>query len=522
MMASLTLTQSKLLGELLLDVDLDTAVAHIKVAGLTLDSRQIKDGFLFIAIQGAQVHGKDFIPQAEAKGANAILFDAKEQKPESALPVIAVNNLAKELSAIASRFYDHPTKVLPVIGYTGTNGKTTCTLLTAQAMAHLNVPCGVIGTLGYGLVDQEAKNKSDDFGVALTATGMTTADAIQMQSICKQLQVEGAKAVAMEVSSHGLVQHRVEAVDIKTAVFTNLTHDHLDFHQTMEEYGNAKLKLFLMPSVESAVINTDDDFAEKILECVRSNARLVTYGLQKPSNLSHQSTDRLKSHFSFENITAGGKGMQAVLRSPEGEFSVSTQLIGHFNLSNLLAVIAVLWVNKFSVQDIVSQIPKLKPVAGRMELLPSKLGYQVVIDYAHTPDALKNALKALLPFTGGKLWCVFGCGGDRDRGKRPEMASVVEAFANAIVVTNDNPRSELPQQIFTDIQAGFSKPQRVIADRAEAIDYAITHAQPGDAVLIAGKGHEDYQLIGKKRIFFSDQHQARLSLRKQEVEVNND
>jgi UDP-N-acetylmuramoyl-L-alanyl-D-glutamate--2,6-diaminopimelate ligase len=381
----------------------------------------------------------------------------------------------------------------------------------------LGKSCGVIGTMGFGLLKNTEPKPNDIVEVnkiKFTSTGMTTADAIQMQEISSQLLSQGAEVVAMEVSSHGLVQHRVEALDINTAIFTNLSHDHLDYHKTMAAYGQAKLKLFTMPSIQSVVINSDDLFAEKILNALSKDVSAVTYGMHLESNY--------ENYFAFTDVCPDKQGMKATLHSPEGEFLVQTQLIGHFNLHNLLAVIAVLWVNGYDLESVIKHIPFLKPVAGRMELLPTVLKFQVVVDYAHTPDALKQALLALKPFVTGRLWCVFGCGGDRDKEKRPEMAKVAEALADNIIVTNDNPRNEVPENIFSDIRRGFSRAHQEIPDRADAIAFAIQQAAEGDVILIAGKGHEDYQLIGGERFSFSDQKQARLVLREKEGAVASD
>jgi UDP-N-acetylmuramoyl-L-alanyl-D-glutamate--2,6-diaminopimelate ligase len=381
----------------------------------------------------------------------------------------------------------------------------------------LGKSCGVIGTMGFGLLKNTEPKPNDIVEVnkiKFTSTGMTTADAIQMQEISSQLLSQGAEVVAMEVSSHGLVQHRVEALDINTAIFTNLSHDHLDYHKTMAAYGQAKLKLFTMPSIQSVVINSDDLFAEKILNALSKDVRAVTYGMHLESNY--------ENYFAFTDVCPDKQGMKATLHSPEGEFLVQTQLIGHFNLHNLLAVIAVLWVNGYDLESVIKHIPFLKPVAGRMELLPTVLKFQVVVDYAHTPDALKQSLLALKPFVTGRLWCVFGCGGDRDKEKRPEMAKVAEALADNIIVTNDNPRNEVPENIFSDIRRGFSRAHQEIPDRADAIAFAIQQAAEGDVILIAGKGHEDYQLIGGERFSFSDQKQARLVLREKEGAVASD
>ncbi len=522
-MASMTYATVQRLDQLLPMIDflsdkMQHAVAEVAVQALAIDSREVKGGSLFVAMQGLHAHGKEFIDQAIRNGACAVLIDEKDEllsrSTDISVPVVGVSNLEEALSDIAGRFYGHPSHNLPVIGITGTNGKTTCSQLLAQALAYLHQPCGVMGTLGCGVIKESQLTVDDNLQDVLTATGMTTTDAITTQKICSQLIDQGAKALAMEVSSHGLIQHRVSAIDINTAVFTNLTHDHLDYHGTMAAYGQAKATLFAMPSVSMAVINDDDEFSMSLIENLRDDIRLATYSVNQASAISEKSI----AHFSLKSIEMNEQGLSALLITPNGEYPIATKMVGQFNLSNLLAVVAALYINNYPLERIVSLIPSLKPVPGRMELIVNQLDIQVVVDYAHTPDALKNALSALLSHTQGKLWCVFGCGGDRDREKRPEMAAVAEQLADEIVVTSDNPRNESSVQIFADIEQGFQEPREVVADRASAIEFAINNARAGDVVLIAGKGHEDYQIIGNQRFPFSDQQHARFSLRQREAE----
>ncbi|MGH1484770.1 MAG: UDP-N-acetylmuramoyl-L-alanyl-D-glutamate--2,6-diaminopimelate ligase [Cellvibrionaceae bacterium] len=507
-MASNKKTVIKRLGELLPDNVLTEAFANIVVSGLTIDSRSVKDGYVFVAMQGVQVHGRQFVEQAINNGAVAILIDASDEPVEASIPVITVANLEMYLSQMASYFYGNPSTKIPVVGITGTNGKTTCSQLLAQCLAHLKVPCGVMGTLGYGLF----KSSVDNIAENLQSTGMTTADAIRTQSICAELVDSGAQYMVMEVSSHGLCQHRVAAIDIDTAVFTNLSHDHLDYHGNMLEYGQAKSRLFSMASVSNAIINQDDDYAEILIETIPDNVKVITYSLSD----AESNVERSENHFSLSSITMGEQGMEATLVVDQHSFPIKTPLIGQFNLSNLLAVVSTLTVYDIAINDIVSAIATLKSVPGRMELIPNQLGLRVVVDFAHTPDALKSALLALSPHKKGKVWCVFGCGGDRDREKRPQMAAIAQQFSDKVIVTSDNPRNESPVTIFSDIEKGFGGSvdhHEIIADRANAIESAIEQAQSGDIVLIAGKGHEDYQLIGSQRFPFSDQQQARFSLR---------
>ena len=516
------------LGHLLPGVALAPHLATIPVAGLTADSRTVKPGYVFVAMAGWQHHGKLFIPQAEARGAVAVLVDKRDDcdNPATSLPLIAVDHLRQALSGIAGRFYAEPSVGIPLIGITGTNGKTSCVQLLAQALAHLDKPCGVMGTLGYGLMAKQQGAVTAE----LTTTGLTTPDGIATQGICAELSGRGAHCIAMEVSSHAMAQHRVAGLDINTAVFTNLTHDHLDYHGSMAAYGAAKASLFALPSVSVAVVNRDDDFAPTILAATRDTCRRITFGLG-PNTTAVHSADGPGEDFTLVNIQPGVGGMTAELVTPQGCYKLSTRLLGQFNLSNLLAVIACLYAQGIAIADILRVLPLLVPASGRMEVIANRLGLQVVVDYAHTPDALQQALAALKPWTQGNLWCVFGCAGDRDREKRPLMARVAEEMADHIIVTSDNPRGEPPEQILADIQRGFQQPadpstgmvRALISDRDSAIEYALNAAHPGDTVVIAGKGHEDYQQIGDQRLPVSDEQQARLYLRRRERgEFRND
>ncbi len=485
-------------------------VGDITVSGLSIDSREINEGDLFVAVQGVTKHGKHYIPQAINKGACAILIDVTEEPVHCAAPIIAIDNLQGVLSQIAGRFYQYPSNNVPVYGITGTNGKTTCSHLLAQCLAAYEGKCGVMGTLGYGVISTVSANDEQ-----LTTTGMTTADPISTQKMCADLLVGESKAIVMEVSSHGLQQNRVESIDINTAVFTNLTHDHLDYHGTMQAYGQAKSRLFEMPSIANAVINQDDEFSTQLVEKLNKDTRLITYSLSNAVSEYTQSS----GHFSFEEPVFSSVGVAAILNTPEGQFSITTQLVGAFNLSNLLAVIGALYANNYTIEAIVASLSTLKSVPGRMELISNTLGFQVVVDFAHTPDALKSALEALAHHQHNKIWCVFGCGGDRDSDKRSKMASIAERLADHVVVTNDNPRTEAPENIFADIKQGFSCEHTVIESRADAISHTVASANKNDIILIAGKGHENYQILGSEKIQFSDQQQARLNLRKREQEA---
>lgn len=491
------------LAQLLCKKWLPADVADVTVIGICLDHRQLKKGDLFIALPGSRHDGRRFIGDAITAGAFAVLKAAESEDEQiqwlGRVPVIPCLDLAAEVSAIAAAFYGHPSRSLNVIGVTGTNGKSTCTHLLAQLYSLLGEPTAVVGTMGYGIVDLHSGKAT-----SLTETGMTTADAVTSQVVLAQLKTAGAKAAALEVSSHSLDQHRVAAVEFDVALFTNLSRDHLDYHGDMESYGAAKRRLFLQPGLQQRIINQDDAFGRELLNEFKGKGTL-SYSLRDES-----------ADLYLRNIALLPEGLRADLVSPWGEGKVESTLLGEFNLSNLLAVIAVACAQGKELSAVLEALPRLKPVAGRMECLPDAQDVMVVVDYAHTPDGLEQALRALRAHAGGKLHCVFGCGGDRDKGKRPLMAAVAEQFADQVYVTSDNPRSEPQHEIAMDIREGFARPESVkfIDDRNTAIEQAITSAAAGDCVLIAGKGHETYQQVGDSRLPFSDVKQARLALHK--------
>lgn len=456
-----------------------------RIDGLALDSRKVKKGDLFFALCGGDKHGVDYIEEAVQKGAVAVISDhsvAQHQVPSFVIP-----ELNKYVSKIAGRFYGEPSKSLWLIGVTGTNGKTSCSQFIAQALNETGV-CGVMGTLGYGLPDlmHEATH--------------TTPDPIRVQEVLAEMLANDATQAVMEVSSHGLEQYRVAGVQFDVAVFTNLSRDHLDYHSTMESYAAAKQKLFEMPSLQHGVINVGDAFGRELKEHIPDSLKTLCFSLQEELPTGYSEVDLLGSNLRFDH-----QGMHFDVTSPWGKATINTTLMGGFNASNLLAVLGVLLVSGIPFQEAVASVAKLKTVAGRMQSFNKKGSPAVVVDYAHTPDALQHALQALRPHCDGDLWCVFGCGGDRDKGKRPLMGQVAEQLADQVVVTDDNPRYESAKGIVEQIVAGMERgKQRVIHDRAEAINYAITSAQAGDVILIAGKGHESYQQVNDKKIPFSD------------------
>jgi UDP-N-acetylmuramoyl-L-alanyl-D-glutamate--2,6-diaminopimelate ligase len=459
---------------------------------LTLDSRKVRPGDLFLAIPGLKVDGRDHITDAIAHGAAAVAYEVEGAKvlPITDIPMIPVKGLAGQLSDIAGRFYGDPSRAMNLVGVTGTNGKTSVTQLIAQALDKLGQHCGLIGTLGTGFYSD------------LKSGIHTTPDPISVQSTIYDLKKAGAKAIAMEVSSHGLDQGRVTALAFDVAVMTNLSRDHLDYHGTMEAYGAAKAKLFAWNDLRCRVINLDDAFGRQLAAAPHAS-RLITYS-QEDSSAYLFCRD---AHFDDD-------GVRATLVTPQGDHALRSSLLGRFNLSNVLAAVGALMGLDYPLDDILKVLPSLEGPVGRMQRLGGGSRPLVVVDYAHTPDALEKVLAALRPHAKGQLTCLFGCGGDRDRGKRPLMAEVVERLADKVLVTDDNPRTEDPVRIFEDIRAGFSAVDNVafVAGRGQAIAQIIAQAQAADVIVLAGKGHEDYQEIDGQRHPFSDLEEAAKAL----------
>lgn len=475
--------------------------ADIVVHGLTLDSRKVGAGDAFVALHGANTHGITFAPAASVRGATAILaekpapatFAPDARHPfdgeREGAPIVWVDGLRDALGAMASRFFGEPSRALEVIGVTGTNGKTSTVQLLAQALHHAGHIVATIGTLGAGL-----------FG-AVREGERTTPDAIAVHGLLAQFRDDGASHVAMEVSSHALDQGRVNAVAFDLAVFTNLTRDHLDYHGSMAAYGEAKQRLFAWPGLSAAVINVDDVFGRTLAASVPADVALLRYSI-----------DQDDAEIVARTIESGAGGQSFRLSTPWGEGDAATRLLGRFNISNLLAVAACLGQLGLPFESILSVLAILDPVAGRMSRLGGAAAQPlVVVDYAHTPDALEQALTSLRAHCAGRLFCLFGCGGERDAGKRPQMGAIVEALADRIIVTDDNPRGEDGDIIIEQIIAGLKQPQRatIERDRAAAIAQVIGWAQPGDVVLIAGKGHEPYQEIAGRKQSFDDSAIAR-------------
>jgi UDP-N-acetylmuramoyl-L-alanyl-D-glutamate--2,6-diaminopimelate ligase len=483
------------LVDLLAGIAAPATAGSIVVSGLSLDSRKIRSGDAFIALRGSLAHGITFAPAALASGASVVLAEAPAPVASPAVDdarVIWIDGLRTQVGEIAARFFGRPSAALHVIGVTGTNGKTSIVQLLAAALEILGARAASIGTLGAGLVG------------AVAAGERTTPDAISVQALLAEFRDAGATHTAMEVSSHALDQGRVNAVGFEVAVFTNLTRDHLDYHGTMSAYGAAKATLFAWPGLGSAVLNADEPFGRKLAAGLRADVRNLRYGI-----------DAADAEVRARNVRSSGAGVQFVLGTPWGEGAITSPLLGRFNVYNLLAVAACLGALRYTFAQIQNALSQLQPVAGRMNRLGGDASTPlVVIDYAHTPDALEQALTSLRAHCAGRLVCVFGCGGERDQGKRPLMGAIAERVADRSIITDDNPRGEDGDAIVAQIVAGLAHPQAALVqrDRAAAIAQALRDARPGDIVLIAGKGHEPYQEIAGIKHAFDDLDVARRAL----------
>lgn len=471
------------LRQLLPDYPLELPLQDI--AGLSLDSREVTAGDAFVAVPGYQTDGRDYIDTAIAAGARLVLAESESvgvTMRGSAL-LVEVPQLKNQLSTLAARFYGEPARQLKVIGVTGTNGKTSVTYLIAQLLNQLGCKAGVIGTTGSG------------FPGDLVAESRTTPNAIAVQQRLAQLLAAGAQAVAMEVSSHALVQRRVEAIPFKVAVATNISRDHLDYHGTMSNYAAAKRRLFTELDTEISILNVDDAALMAWLADRSDSWRISCQPQQHPQALWASA------------IEFNDQGSKLQLHAAEQTFALQSPLLGGFNVYNLLAAITAVHTLGYALPDIVAAVPNLHAVPGRMETFYAGAKQPlVIVDYAHTPDALQQVLQALRRHCRGKLWCVFGCGGDRDRGKRPQMGAIAAQYADHVVITDDNPRTEPVAQIVADIMAGIAQQQHVTVQhgRQQAVVEVLNSAHAGDVVLLAGKGHEDYQVIGQQSLPYNE------------------
>ncbi len=462
------------------------------VAGqIQADSRRVRPGDVFLACRGEYADGRDYIADAIAHCAAAVLWDPAGGfvwQADWAVPNLPVPQLRERAGIVAAQLLDEPGKAMTVIGVTGTNGKTSITHWLAQAWTLLGHEAALIGTVGNGLYGR------------LETTTHTTPDPVTVQQQLASFRQQGAQVVAMEVSSHGLDQFRINGVPFGTAVFTNLTRDHLDYHGSMADYGSAKERLFHWEGLRHAVVNIDDAFGLEL--AARAEAgQVISYGLEAGDVHPLE-------------LTASLTGLHLRVITPWGEGTIDSGLLGRFNAANLMACLATLCANGVPLADACRVLGRIEPARGRMEKVGGGDRPLVVVDYAHTPDALEKGLETLAAIrpAGARLYCVFGCGGDRDRGKRPMMGEIAARLADVAVVTSDNPRSEEPGQIIADITAGMATTGHIDADRRAAIGWAVAHARAGDVILIAGKGHEEYQDIRGVKQPFSDFREAEAAL----------
>lgn len=476
------------------DGDLD-----LNISGISFDSKKIKDGFIFVALTGENTDGHSYIDSAVKNGAKALIVEKAPNINSQEISVVQVSDSRAALAGISANFFSHPTKELTVVGITGTNGKTTITYLLESIWQYQNKKCGVIGTIDYR------------YGEIVKQSSMTTPESLDLMGMFREMRDEGVETVAMEVSSHAIDKQRAVGCDFDVAVFTNLTQDHLDYHDSMENYFGVKKRLFTELLQDSdkeekySIINIDDPFGARLAKEVPGN--IVTYSIKN---------DEASVYTKTSTITA--KGIEAKVMTPKGEMQIKSTLFGEHNLSNILAAIATAGSLGTANEIIEKGLAKIDSVPGRLEGISNDRGFNILVDYAHTPDALKNVLLASRPLTKGQLILVFGCGGDRDNAKRPLMGKIGKEMSDVLIITSDNPRTEDPEIILDHIEEGVDqadqaeKPYFRITDRAQAIKQAITSANKNDTVLIAGKGHEDYQIIGTTKYPFDDREVAREAL----------
>lgn len=468
----------------------------MEITGLTADSRQVKPGYLFVCLTGYTVDGHSFAAQAVQRGAVAVLSEKDLDVPAT---IVRVPDTRRAMAMLADRFYGSPTRELKLIGVTGTNGKTTTTHLIDKILRDQHKQTGLIGTIHMriGDVTEDVKN--------------TTPDAPDLQQSFRRMRDVNTEYAIIEVSSHALEMGRVRGCNVHTAVFTNLTQDHLDYHKTMENYRYAKSLLFSQlgnsydpDELKTAVLNADDEASE--LYATVTPARILTYGIDQVADV--RATD----------IEITSKGTSFTVQTFVGNVRMNLKLMGKFNVYNALAATAVALAEGISLEEIKNSLEEVAGVNGRFESVDAGQPFAVLVDYSHTPDSLENALMTVKEFAKQRIFCIVGCGGDRDRTKRPIMAQIATKYADQTVLTSDNPRSEEPQAILDDMLAGLAGVEKdrytAIADRREAINYAVSHAKSGDVILIAGKGHETYQIIKDQVLPFDDREAAREAIAK--------
>jgi len=490
------LTTSKQLPDLLAGF---ADAPSIEIHGISSDSRALKRGDLFLACSGDNSHGLDYLGDAVTAGVAAVAWDASTSDAPNAevgVPMVAVPNLSKLLGTIANRFYEKPSEDIAVVGVTGTNGKTTVAWLIAQCYEQLGKSCGYVGTLGSGV------------GEVTDGEGMTTPGAVELHGYLDDFRNQGAECAAIEVSSHALAQDRVDGVGFDTVMFTNLSRDHLDYHGDMQSYAEAKARLFLESVARNRIINLDSEFGAELAGRCGDNVVTVSTNFDRVANG--------RPYVFVRSVVAKDTGSRVHISSSWGDGEFTLPLPGDFNVANAVIVLALLLQQDVPLEKACDVLSTVSAPPGRMQRVEAEAGLSAVyIDYAHTPAAIDSALRALRAHCRGHLWCVFGCGGDRDVGKRSQMGKLAERRVDQLVVTSDNPRSEEPAAIIAAIVAGLTKPERatIIEDRAAAIAWAIDQAAADDVVLIAGKGHENYQLLGSKRLDFSDYGAALANLK---------
>jgi len=482
-----------------------------EIRGLSLNSKELKPKMAFLAIQGQQTDGRLFIQDAIKKHATVVLVQAEgleqfvdmSKVSQSPIPIIPVPALQKKIGLLAKQFYqsDISSPAPTIVGITGTNGKSTCCFLMVQALHRLKTLSGLMGTLGYGLFSNAGSAPT------INSQKNTTPDAVTIHRNLAELAQGGAQVITMEVSSHGLDQNRVQGVEFASAIFTNLSQDHLDYHANMDAYLKAKCKLFQSPDLQRIIINEDDEAREKILKAARKDVSVYLYSLSAPKYSRRHYP--IETQFVYaKNYELTQNGIYAEVVTPWGTGELRSPLLGAFNLSNLLAVLTELCAQGFALNKVLTALSGAQGAPGRMQRMRRGDQPEVIIDYAHTPDALAKALLAAKQHCKRRLWCVFGCGGNRDPEKRQLMGQVAAQYADKVIITSDNPRYERPQKIIDDIMSGveIEKHQKILieADRKSAIYQALTRALAVDTILIAGKGHEDIQDFGQKKIAFND------------------
>lgn len=481
-----------------------TGDQNIEIKGITVDSNKVEKNFMFIAIKGTNTDGHKYIQSAISNGANAIMFEDNFSQEDNNISLVEVENTRKALPKIASNFYSNPTKRINLVGITGTNGKTTISYILEQIWKEQGVNSGIIGT-----IENRFKNK-------IYPANLTTPDPIGLNSLIHEMKDDGVTHIAMEVSSHALDLSRVDSCDFDVAIFSNLTQDHLDYHKTLDNYFNAKKKLFIEVLKDSkkenkySIINIDDEYGKKLSEEIEG--KVITY-----------STIDKNADIYADNVKISNDNITADVLTIFGNLKLKSNLIGKHNLYNLLAATGGALSLNCDIKTVENALNKVDYIPGRLEKITNSLGLNVFVDYAHTPDALKNVIFSIRSVYKGKLITVFGCGGDRDKKKRPLMGSIAEEFSDLVVVTSDNPRTENPELIIEDIKEGFKSKSELteFVNREKAIEYAINTAKKDDTILIAGKGHEDYQILGKEKIFFDDRLIAKkyLELKEEKNEI---